>query len=313
MVSFQNTDRILIAGSTGFIGRHLVDRCLKDTSRITCIGFPEHDALVYLKWKGIKYFDIDLCDSRALKLLLSQHQFDYVFNVSGYIDHSSYFAGGRKAIESHFIGLLNLVSNVPKDTLKCFVQIGSSDEYGNTPAPQKETDREKPISSYSLGKVAATHFIQMLSTTENFPGVVIRLFLPYGPGQGVTRFLPQIIRACLRNEEFKTSEGSQKRDFCYIDDVIEGMIKAALNSETKGHIINIASGAPVTIKSVINKVIDLVGGGNPIWGAHKYRKGEAMELYADIKLAADILHWTPSVSFHEGLIQTIDYYKNNRT
>ena len=99
------------------------------------------------------------------------------------------------------------------------------------------------------------------------------------------------------------------RDFCYIDDVVEAMIKAAILPDCKGHVINIASGIPVMIKEVIQKLMELTEGGKPLWGAHSYRVGENMELYADINLAKKLLHWEPQVSLDVGLKKTIEYYK----
>ena len=189
------------------------------------------------------------------------------------------------------------------------MQIGSSDEYGNAPSPQNETMRENPISPYSHAKVAASHFIQMLYRTEGFPGVVLRFFLVYGPGQDDKRFLPQIIKGCLSNTEFKTSEGKQLRDFCYIDDAVNAIVKVAITQEAMGQVVNIASGTPVTIREVIEKVMTFTGGGKPLWGAHKYRKGENMELYADITLARHLLNWVPQTSLDNGLIKTIECYK----
>ena len=88
--------------------------------------------------------------------------FDYVVNLGGYINHQLFKDGGRNLIDTHFITIQNLVEVLPRNKLKRFVQIGSSDEYGNAPAPQNEKMREQPISPYSLAKVASTHFLQML-------------------------------------------------------------------------------------------------------------------------------------------------------
>ena len=184
MNTFINSDKILIIGGTGFIGKHLAERCLKDTSHIVCLGLSGKK----LSLKNLKFIQADISNKDQLKSILHKKTFDYVFNLSGYIDHSSYFKGGRKLIESHFIGLMNLIDCLDKERLKGFVQIGSSDEYGNAPSPQRETMREMPISPYSFAKAAASHFIQMLSSSEGFPGVVLRFFLVYGPGQENKRF-----------------------------------------------------------------------------------------------------------------------------
>jgi nucleoside-diphosphate-sugar epimerase len=203
---------------------------------------------------------------------------------------------------------MNLLDALVKDDLKGFVQVGSSDEYGPLQAPQNERLRESSISPYSFAKVAASHFIQMLNRTENFPGVVARFFLIYGPGQDDKRFLPQIIKACLKGEEFKTSEGKQLRDFCYVDDVVDALVQLALSDTAKGKVFNVASGEPVTIREMVEKIINIVGKGTPLWGAFPYRKGENMQLYADVSLIKK-LGWQPKVCLEEGLARTIKYYK----
>jgi nucleoside-diphosphate-sugar epimerase len=304
----KDIDRVLIVGGTGFIGRHLAGRCLSDTPHVTCLSLVKNNPIN----EKTEALHADIGDREQLKSVLHSRGFDYVFNLGGYIDHAHYFKGGRRLIESHFIGLLNLIDCLDTGSLKGFVQIGSSDEYGDSHAPQKETMREMPISSYSFAKTAAAQFIQMLFRTEGFPGVVLRFFLVYGPGQDDKRFLPQIIKGCLRGEEFKTSEGGQLRDFCYIDDAVDAMIKAVVTQEVMGRVINIASGSPVTIKEIIEKIMSLAGGGKPVWGAHPYRKGESMELYADISLAKSLLGWEPSIPLDEGLRKTIEYYRQFR-
>lgn len=309
MNGFKNTDRILIVGGTGFIGKHLLKRCLEETTHITCIsmgGKYDNDLCA----KNINFVNVNIADKSLLKIALDNKSFDYVFSLGGYIDHTLYFEGGRKLIESHFVGMLNLIDCLDRDSIKGFVQVGSGDEYGNASAPQKEDVRESPISPYSFAKAASSHFIQMLFRTEGFLGVVARLFLVYGGGQDGRRFLPQIIKACLRNEFFETTEGKQIRDFCYIDDVIEALIRIAVTPQTRGQIVNVASGAPVSIREVINKVVNIVGSGKPLFGARPYRKGENMELYADIEHIKKIINWIPTTSLEDGLKKTIAYYKD---
>lgn len=308
MANFRKDDKILVVGGSGFIGAHLVERCRNDTPFVTCLGLhrKEQDEA---DGKDPEYLHADLSDRVQLMSALKGKSFDYVFNLGGYINHSPYSEQGRAVMEAHFTGLLNLIESLNKEKLKSFVQVGSSDEYGGAVAPQSETSREMPISPYSLAKTAGSHFIQMLSHTENFPGLVVRLFLVYGPGQDHRRFLPQIIKACLKNEAFKTSEGKQLRDFCYVEDVVEGMVSAAMSPVAHGKVINMASGIPVSVKEVIERVIDLVGGGEPLWGAYPYRNEENMKLYADIELAAKLFAWRPETSLDQGLTRTIAYYQ----
>ena len=111
------------------------------------------------------------------------------------------------------------------------MNIGSSDEYGSNRAPQNEMQRESPISPYSFGKTASSHFLEMLNRIDNFPSCSLRLFLVYGPGQNDHRFIPQIIEGCLSDNIFNTSKGEQIRDFCFVEDIVEGR-EAIISLET---------------------------------------------------------------------------------
>src|SRR3990167_6603792 len=97
--------KVLIVGGTGFIGRHLAERCLKDTPFVTCIGLNVEKSFS----KDMEFIRADISDKKQLQAVLSDRLFDYVFNLGGYIDHTAYFKGGRRLIESHFIGLMNLI------------------------------------------------------------------------------------------------------------------------------------------------------------------------------------------------------------
>ncbi|MFC1585340.1 NAD-dependent epimerase/dehydratase family protein [Fibrobacterota bacterium] len=308
MKQFNENDRLLIIGGTGFIGKNLIKRCLSGTRNIVSIGFNENDTFSG-ELNDVPVVEVDICDKQAVENFFYGREFDYVINLAGYIDHTPFFNGGRALITSHFSGLMNVFGALNREMLKSFVQIGSSDEYGGQPAPQHEGLRENPISPYSFAKTAATQLIQMLHHTEGFPGTVLRFFLVYGPGQDDRRFLPQIIKACLRNETFKTSAGEQLRDFCHIDDVTDAIISAALTEGARGRVLNIGSGRPVSVSEVINMVKDITGGGSPDWGRISYRPGENMALYPDVESARDILGWQASVSIEAGLKETIDWYK----
>ena len=148
----------------------------------------------------------------------------------------------------------------------------------------------------------------MLNRTENFPSVIIRLFLTYGPCQDSSRFLPQIIRGCLDDTVFPTSRGDQLRDFCYVDDTVRAILQALTQPEIEGNIFNVASGKAVSIRTVIEKVCELTGYGNPQYGEVSHRNGENISLYANISKAKNILKWESSTSLDTGLKKTIDWF-----
>lgn len=298
--------RLLVVGGSGFIGHHVVRRGLALGWDVTSLGL--NPPVATRTQAGARYVTADLAQADPLQSL-RDNRFDYVINLGGYVDHTLFSGGGRRLIRAHFDGLLALLEYLDRSAIRRFVQIGSSDEYGDAPAPQHEALRERPISPYSLAKVAATHFLQMQHRTEGLPAVTLRLFLTYGPGQDQRRFLPQIIRGCLDDREFPTSAGAQLRDFCYVDDTVDAIFRCFECAEADGQVINIASGEPHTIRAMIERTVDLIGAGRPLFGQVPYRPGENMALYADIAAARRLLGWAPRTPLTSGLEATIEWMR----
>ncbi len=303
----MSNDKILIIGGSGFIGSHMTTKAIEKYQNVTVINLNEKDNQ---KKENVNTIICDICDEERLSKELSDKNFEYIINCSGYIDHSSLKQGGYKVVEHHFNGVLNIIKQINKVNLKAFIQLGSSDEYGDNESPQHEEQRESPISPYSLAKLSTTNLLQMLYKQDGFPAVIYRLFLVYGPGQSQNRFVPYTINSCLNNITFPVSEGHQVRDFCYIDDVTDAIIGSLDNKKIHGEVINLASGNPVTIREMINKICKLSGGGNPVFGKVPYREGENMSLYANIDKAKKTLAWSPKVSIDDGLEKTINFYKS---
>jgi nucleoside-diphosphate-sugar epimerase len=302
-------NQLLVVGSAGFIGQHVVKKSLKLGFNTTALS--KNDCNAIDKLDGVTYLSADIRDKESLLARLEGKAFDCVINLAGYVDHANYTNGGSEVYDVHFNGVRNLVDCIDKSKIKGFVQIGSSDEYGNNPAPQSEAQREAPISPYSCAKVAATYFLQTLYKTEKFPAVILRPFLVYGPGQGEERFIPQIIKGCMNNQKFPTSKGEQLRDFCFIDDFIQAIFLALDNGNAYGEVINIASGKPISIKKVINNIQNITGSGYPEFGKIDYRNNENMELVANILKANKILGWHPKTSLEKGLRKTIETHMHS--
>lgn len=303
--------RLLIIGGTGFIGLNLAREAFLRGFLVTIISVNEVPKLD--QNNDFEYLKIDIRNKLDLKKSISNRVFHYVINLGGYINHDNYFDTGSEVIDVHLLGTKNIIDVLNKNQLKTFIQIGSSDEYGSNPSPQVENQREIPLSPYSFAKAAMTNFFEMLHHSESFPVVIIRLFLVYGPGQKNDRFLPQVIKGCLQNNAFKVSKGEQIRDFCYIDDIVEGILSALDNNKAYGEIINLASGRPISISRVINQVRSMIGSGKPEYGSIPYRAGENMELYANIKKAEKLLGWKAKTQIKEGLEATLNFYKGENS
>ena len=297
---------LLVIGGSGFIGKSLSSIALNEGFNVTTLSKNKHSFK-----NNITQLSADISNFNSLKNALKGLNFDFIVNLAGYIDHSSERDAAKKVFDTHFNGVRNLTKYFKNSNIKTFIQIGSSDEYGSNSCPQIEDQREDPFSSYSLAKVNSTHYLQTIHKTDSFPSIVLRPFLVYGPGQNKDRLIPFVIDKCLKNETFNVSEGNQLRDFCYVDDVSRAIINAINNKNAFGEIINLASGTPVSIREIIEKIRLIINAGVPNYGAIPYRYGENMCLYGDTSKSKLILNWDPKISLDQGLRQTIEWYKNS--
>ena len=301
----QKNSSILIVGGTGFIGYHLLKKCLNKGWKVTSISSKLPNKIRYLP--KVKYIYCDITKKKNLEKKI-KNSFDYVVNLAGYVDHSN----RKKTYKSHYLGCKNLTNIFIKKPVKAFVQIGSCIEYGNLKSPQKENinfDLKLTKTVYGKAKLLASKHLISLFKKKNFPSIILRLYLAYGPKQDINRFLPVIINGCINNKKFPCSKGNQLRDFIFVDDVVDAIIKSLTSKEAKGQIINIGSGKPKNIKSIIEKIKKITKGGKPEYGKIKFRKDEILKLYPSIKKMSKILGMKPKVSFNRGLIKTINYYK----
>ena len=295
-------NNILIVGGTGFIGYHLAKRSLKKGWTVTSISSKAPKKKRYLP--KVKYLLCDITKKKALRRNI-QKQFKYVVNLGGYVDHSN----KEKTFQSHYIGCKNLTEILLKKAPKAFIQIGSSIEYGNAKSPQKENFRCNPKSVYGKAKLLASKHLLNLFKKQEFPSTVLRLYQAYGPRQDLNRFIPIIISGCIKNKKFPCSKGNQLRDFLYVDDVVNAILKSLTNKNARGQIINIGSGKPRKIKNIIDYIKRTSKGGYPQFGRVKLRKDEILEVYPDIKKAKNKINWSPRISFKKGLKITINSYK----
>ena len=151
--------------------------------------------------KKVKYFTFDISNKKKLENKLSVN-YDYVVNLAGYVDHSN----KKKTIRSHFNGCKNLAEFFLNSSIKKFVQIGSSIEYGKTKSPQKKNQKKfsNTFSYYGKAKLLSTKLLLKLFKEYKLPVTILRLYLVYGPKQDVNRIIPITIFNSIKNKKFDT-------------------------------------------------------------------------------------------------------------
>jgi nucleoside-diphosphate-sugar epimerase len=294
---------ILIIGGTGFFGFHLLKFFLTLKWNVFSLSKSPPNYLRALK--NVKYLYGDISKAYSIKFL-KDYNFNYIVNCGGYVDHVSKI----KTLKTHFIGCKNLYKIFADKKIQTFVQIGSSSEYGKMKSPLRETQLGKAKTIYGKSKLKASKFLLSLKN-RNFSFVIIRPFLLYGPFQDNNRFLPFVICSLIANKKFACSDCTQYRDFLYIDDAVRA-IKACLgNKKVCGKIINIGLGKSIQLRKVMNIMQKKIKRGIPDFGKVALRSDEPEVIFPDIKRAKKYLNWKPVISFKQGIIRTINYYKKN--
>jgi nucleoside-diphosphate-sugar epimerase len=300
----KKKNNILIVGGTGFIGYHLANKCIQKNWKVTSVS--AHQPKKKRFNKKIEYLICDITKKNDIKKKIGDN-FDYLVNLGGYVDHSN----KKKTYQSHYIGVKNLAKFFLFKNLKSFVQLGSGGEYADCESPHKETNKGSPVSTYYRSKLLATLHLKKLFQKKKFPATILRLYQAYGPRQDVNRLIPIVIKNCLQNKKFDCSEGKQFRDFVYIDDVVNIILKTLKNKNSKGKIFNVGSGKPIKVKKLIETINNKIKKGYPQYGKIKLRKDEKIKVFPSINRSKKILKWQPKISIQSGLTKTIQYYKKN--
>ena len=298
-------NKIIIIGGTGFIGFHLAKFLLKKNFEVISVSRNKPKKIRFLK--KVKYIKANIIFKKKLLNSLKNHlDSKFIINCGGEVEHKQI----KKTFLSHYKGSENIANIFLNSSLKKFIQIGSSLEYGSLKSPQSEKVVCKPESSYSRAKYLASKSLLDFYRNFNLPLVLIRPYQLYGPAQDVNRFIPFVIKACLKNKYFPCSEGKQHRDFLYIDDFVNFIFKVILKDNIKGEIFNIGYGHPIKINEIIYKITKIIRKGRPEFGKIKLRTEENLITYPNIKKAIKLIKWKPKEKIDSGLKKTIKYYKN---
>lgn len=301
---------IVITGAAGFVGVRLATILISKGARVTQLVRPGSSFS-----NGVRYFELDLYDHEKVSSAFYLLKPDFVIHLAA--------SKNRVNKKNNFINIydenVSISSNVINAcldlaNLRRFIFIGSCDEYGAIPSPFNESNRERPINAYGLAKLAVTKMLCTLSSLENFPSVILRPTVIYGPRQGGEMFLSALIQSLIAGRDFPMTFGDQFRDFVYVDDVVNAII-AALIADQKiiGEIFNIGFGKSIQVKHVAMLVSESIGNNSANlvnFGAIPYRKNEVMDYSVNIKHARELLDWKPVTSLELGLDETVQYYKS---
>jgi nucleoside-diphosphate-sugar epimerase len=307
-------DKVLITGASGFVGSNLARRLLREGCEVHILSRP-----LSPQWRlkdilpKLNNHTIDLLELQKLKELIRTIKPEIIFHLAALGVFNGISPSEKKLFENNFLGTVNLIRACNEIEYKCFINTGSSSEYGPKEKPMKETDICEPMNAYGISKLAALLYGSFIAKTENRPIIGLRLFSPFGYFDDIQRLIPSVIISALQNKDILLSNPQGVRDFIFIEDVVEAYLKFINEAEQfKGEIFNLGSGEETSAQNAAETICGLTNTeSNLKKGVVSPRPWDTAHWQADISKIKRCLHWKPGHSFEEGLEKTIQWYKNN--
>lgn len=304
-------ERVLVTGASGFIGSHVVRRLLESGADVYAMSpsvssvYPVRLAEVAA---DITHIEANITDRAAMDYVATTIEPRYIVHLAAFTHVGKSFHRVDENVQTNIQGTVNLLQAFV-GRYERFVYTGTSEIYGDIPAPFSEDAHVNPVSPYSVAKYSGELYCRMFHQAYDWPIVCLRPFNTYGPWQTPDRVIPEIILTALRGGELKMTEGRQTREFNFATDIADGFVKALDAPDVEGQVINLGCGEDVAIRDLATTILDLMG--NPIepkFGALEHRPTEIWRMHCDNTRARELLGWAPKVSLEEGLRRTIDWY-----
>ena len=301
----------LVTGGAGFIGSHLVEELVRRGHHVRVV-----DSLITGKRKnlahvsGVEFVEGDLADvtvaARAVEGIT------YVLHQAALPSVPRSVMDPITSNRANIDASVNILVAARDAGVKRLVYAGSSSAYGNTPTlPKHEEMPTNPLSPYALQKLVAEQYAQMFTRLYGFETVTIRYFNVFGPrqdpGSPYSGVISLFATALLEGRQPTIyGDGEQTRDFTYVANVVDGVLRAAEAPGVSGHVINVATGNRISLNALLRTMNEIVGTKlEPIY--QEPRAGDVRDSQADISKAKKLLGYTPVVSLQEGLKKTLDW------
>jgi nucleoside-diphosphate-sugar epimerase len=312
IMGISKSKTALVTGANGFIWTNLIKLLLNKNFKVHALVRKNADLLKIESFKkNIRIHEGDIRDQKFLNKIIKNINPDYIFHFAAY-GNSSIDANLDEMINVNIVGLKNLLQATLNINYKAFVITGSSSEYGFKKKPMKESNILEPNSFYSATKAAATLLAQSFATINSKPVRIVRPFSVYGPFEEKNRLVPIVINSAMNNKQIFVTPGKVKRDFIYVEDVVEAILKVAKTKLKNGEIINLGTGIQTDNKEVVKIIGKIMGKKlNVKVGNFVQKPWDTNYWVADRSKAQKLLNWKPKYTLESGLRETITFYKKN--
>lgn len=316
----------LITGSAGFIGSSLAKKLLEEGNKVIGIDnfcdfynplIKENNVKELLENSNYKLYRNDIRDKEALKKIFDENNIDIVMHLAA-------MAGVRPSIENpvlyqevNCMGTQNILEEMKAHNVKNLVMASSSSVYGNC----KEVPfREDMIVDFAISPYAATKKANEVMThvyhkLSNLNVIMLRFFTVYGPKQRPDLAINKFTRLMIDGKEIPMfGDGTTSRDYTYIDDIVNGIIKSCeytMTHENVYEILNLGNSSPVSLKEMINTIGEALEV-KPNIKQLPMQPGDVDRTFADISKAKELIGYEPKVPFEQGIKNFVEWYKQNK-
>ena len=304
-------DRILITGSTGFIGSHLIPK-LVDAYDVYALN--RYVTGRFVMGENVKTVFADLRNYSAVERAVKMVHPDYVIHLAAISAVSYSYNHPQEVTRINYLGLINLVEAIRKnvENFQQFIAAGTSEEYGNqTMSPITEEATLNPNSAYAVSKAASSLYLFYMKNAYDFPMTIMRPFNTYGRKRNMHFVTERILTQMLTGqEELRLGDPDPIRDLLYVDDHVEGYLKALGKKRALGEAFNICTGEGVTIRRLVELCQEVTEWDGVIkWNTIPKRPLDIDTLIGSANKAAMTLGWLPKVSLPMGLHKTAEHWK----
>jgi len=304
---------VIITGATGFVGANLARKLLAAGDRVHLLLRSNHAS-----WRIEEIRDycqlhvVDLQDREKLSQTVSQIRPDWIFHLAANGAYS-WQTDVDEIINTNVIGTVNLVRSCAQVGFDCFVNTGSSSEYGFKDHPPAEDEHVEPNSFYSVAKTSATMFCRYFAQAQKLKIPTLRLYSVYGPYEEPNRLMPTVIINGLRGQLPPLVDPTIARDYVSADDVCQAYIQAATTELSDlGAVYNVGSGVQTSLKDVVDvacRVLEIKS--EPQWGSMPNRKWDTSVWVANNEKIQKELGWHANDDFESGFVKMVDWFRGD--
>lgn len=315
----------LITGGAGFIGSTLADKLLEKNYKVIVVDnfndfydpkIKENNVKNNLENANYRLERVDIRDEKALENVFDENKIDGIFHLAA-------MAGVRPSIENPIlyqqvngIGTQVIIEQAKKHNIKNLVMASSSSVYGNCKeVPFKEDFIvDFAISPYAATKKANEVMAHVYHKLFDMNIIMLRFFTVFGPRQRPDLAINKFTRLMLEGKEIPMfGDGTTSRDYTFVDDIVDGIIKSMEyeeNHESVYEILNLGNSSPITLKEMID-IIGKVLNVEPVINQLPMQPGDVERTYADTSKAKALIGYEPKTSFEDGIKEFIEWYKEN--